>query len=541
MADSVSALHEGYPWIGNGQDRLERCCCIVFTVEYLLKIWACVESPRYRDFNHSYGRFKFASTWWMIFELLILTAFWIDLNIAANVARGFQAVQAIRSFRLFAVLRVEASRSSLWSFVLIFRRHSSELQSSAFLGMLMLIICSTMMYYIEGVAQPEKFSSIPATMWWGVATLTTVGYGDMVPITTLGKIVGLMTMLCGVGLFALPAGILGSAFIEVTQLKEKKKHKQEFMEVEGELYEVEDELHDIHAVVEEENRRIERIENSLETVVAEVREIATTQRAILAALGLNSVKSENSSNASPRSSNISPNGATVDITRRISKSGRRLTVPAPAKDKEKFASGDGDTEEGGKEKKAAGKTRKRMTIGSMPTAATSEGAGKGLNSPADSQDHSPKSGAFGNLLETDFDRAQEEQVENAEDGKNTNRQIASGGTKQKHEEQSENAEGQKNPLRCRSLSGSNGVNSGNSNGEEAHKNLYVNTNGPVTGAPGNDFKPDTKKIPKRRISNPEHDHESLDSQSPANWYSSKRVQSSTPKRASMQNLAPDLA
>jgi voltage-gated potassium channel len=83
------------------------------------------------------------------------------------------------------------------------------------------------MYYAENEAQPEKFSSIPATMWWGIATLTTVGYGDMVPITPLGKILSGIFALAGVGLLALPAGILSSGFFEVLYNKNREKdHKK---------------------------------------------------------------------------------------------------------------------------------------------------------------------------------------------------------------------------------------------------------------------------------------------------------------------------
>ena len=82
---------------------------------------------------------------------------------------------------------------------------------------LLLLLSSSMMYYAENDAQPDVFSSIPETMWWGIITLTTVGYGDVYPITVLGRtLAGLMAVL-GIGLFALPAGILGSGFIEEVQ------------------------------------------------------------------------------------------------------------------------------------------------------------------------------------------------------------------------------------------------------------------------------------------------------------------------------------
>jgi len=86
-----------------------------------------------------------------------------------------------------------------------------------FFGISLLVISSCMMYFIEHDAQPQVFSSIPATMWWAIVTLTTVGYGDTYPITPLGKCLSGMLALLGIGLFALPAGILASGFSEEIQ------------------------------------------------------------------------------------------------------------------------------------------------------------------------------------------------------------------------------------------------------------------------------------------------------------------------------------
>jgi len=90
-----------------------------------------------------------------------------------------------------------------------------------FIVLILLIIASSLMYFVEKDAQPEVFSSIPAAMWWGVATLTTVGYGDVYPVTTIGKLLGAIISLLGIGMFALPAGILASGFAEEIQKRRK--------------------------------------------------------------------------------------------------------------------------------------------------------------------------------------------------------------------------------------------------------------------------------------------------------------------------------
>ena len=85
-----------------------------------------------------------------------------------------------------------------------------------------LVIASALMYFAERDAQPHKFSSVIASLWWGVETLTTIGYGDMVPVTPLGKFIGSIVALIGVGLFALPAGILAAGFVEAVHKKEEE-------------------------------------------------------------------------------------------------------------------------------------------------------------------------------------------------------------------------------------------------------------------------------------------------------------------------------
>jgi voltage-gated potassium channel len=89
-----------------------------------------------------------------------------------------------------------------------------QLISTVFILLILLIIASSMMYFAENRVQPEKFSSIPVTMWWAVATLTTVGYGDVYPITNIGKLIASVIAILGIGMFALPTGILGAGFVE---------------------------------------------------------------------------------------------------------------------------------------------------------------------------------------------------------------------------------------------------------------------------------------------------------------------------------------
>jgi voltage-gated potassium channel len=97
-----------------------------------------------------------------------------------------------------------------------FRRKKDQLIVALTANGLLLLIASSLMYFIETNAQPDAFGSIPKAMWWGIATLTTVGYGDVTPVTPLGQFVGSIVAVLGIGLFALPASIMASGFIEAS-------------------------------------------------------------------------------------------------------------------------------------------------------------------------------------------------------------------------------------------------------------------------------------------------------------------------------------
>jgi len=124
-------------------------------------------------------------------------------------------LRAVRAFRLIRLLKLTRHSASLTLVLEVLKRKRDELLSTAFVAALLLVVSSSLMYYAENATQPEVFSSIPAAMWWGVVTLTTVGYGDVYPVTLVGKLIGAVVAMTGIGLFAMPAGILGSGFMEV--------------------------------------------------------------------------------------------------------------------------------------------------------------------------------------------------------------------------------------------------------------------------------------------------------------------------------------
>jgi len=147
------------------------------------------------------------------------------ITVDARVLRG------IRILRLFRILKLSRYNKAFSQIQYVLKSAKEELVISLCGVLTLLVIASCLMYFIEHDVQPEAFSSIPATMWWGVATLTTVGYGDVYPITAIGKLIGGIMAILGVGLFALPAGILangfGQAIAKSQELEKQDKWSQE--------------------------------------------------------------------------------------------------------------------------------------------------------------------------------------------------------------------------------------------------------------------------------------------------------------------------
>ena len=180
----------------------------IFTIEYVLRVWAITSVKRYA--HPIKGRIHFIFSPIAIIDLLAILPFYIGLF-----TFDLRFVRILRLFRLFRIFKIARYIRAVSTINMVLKEKKEQLHISITLIMVMLLFVSSTMYYIENEAQPDVFSSIPETMWWGVATLTTVGYGDVYPITTLGKILGSVISILGVGLFALPTGILASGFMDV--------------------------------------------------------------------------------------------------------------------------------------------------------------------------------------------------------------------------------------------------------------------------------------------------------------------------------------
>lgn len=186
----------------------------LFTTEYVLRIWVSNLNERYR--HPITGRLRYMVSFMALIDLLAILPFYL-----AFLTVDLRILRALRIFRFVRLAKLTRYVKALQFFGSVIRKKRAELGVTAMIMAILLILASSLMYFAEHEAQPDKFSSIPAAMWWAVATLTTVGYGDILPVTALGKTMGSIIAILGIGMFALPAGLLGSAFIE--EINERKK------------------------------------------------------------------------------------------------------------------------------------------------------------------------------------------------------------------------------------------------------------------------------------------------------------------------------
>ncbi|MEJ8818894.1 ion transporter [Lacibacter sp. H407] len=221
ISNVLVVILETVPWI---HDRyltffyyFDLISVIIFTIEYVLRVWSCDHDPRY---SHTFfGRLKYMFSYEGLIDLLAILPFYVHVVVGLDL-RVLRMLRLLRFLRLF---RLTAYMKSAKMIRNVFVKRASDLKLSVVLILILIIIASSVMYFAEHNAQPAVFSSIPATLWYAIVTLTTVGYGDMIPVTIIGKIMTGVIMLSGVAIFALPAGIITAGFLEEVQHMRGKK------------------------------------------------------------------------------------------------------------------------------------------------------------------------------------------------------------------------------------------------------------------------------------------------------------------------------
>jgi len=195
---------------------IEIITVVAFTVEYLVRMWVSDLHLPLRRYGPIGARLRYVVSPFALIDVAAIAPFYVTL-IAGGVDLRFLLV-----FRLMRLLKLARYSPALASLGRVLREERRALGAAIFVMMVLLMIASTAMYHAERHVQPEVFGSIPDAMWWAMATLTTVGYGDAIPATAFGRILGGVVMVIGIGMYAIPIGIIASGF-------SNEIHRREFV------------------------------------------------------------------------------------------------------------------------------------------------------------------------------------------------------------------------------------------------------------------------------------------------------------------------
>jgi voltage-gated potassium channel len=205
MLATVPILHSTYIRVFSW---FEIFSVAIFTLEYLLRLWVCPLDNRYS--KPFLGQIRFLFTPMALIDLLAILPFYLPLVLSIDM----RFVRIIWLFRIFRIFKLGRYSDAYRLIARVFINKIEYLGISLVFVASLLVVSSSLMFFAENSAQPEVFSSIPAAMWWAIITLTTVGYGDIYPVTLCGKLLSGVLAILGIGLFALPAGILATGFSE---------------------------------------------------------------------------------------------------------------------------------------------------------------------------------------------------------------------------------------------------------------------------------------------------------------------------------------
>lgn len=190
----------------------------LFLLEYLARLWTAAENAG--EGSAWRARLRFILSPWSLIDLLVVLVSFAPLVLANG-----QMLRLLRLFRILRLAKLGRMSSAMQHLVHAIASRRLELALTGVIATGLLIFGATALYWIEGRVQPDQFGSIPRALWWAIVTLTTIGYGDAYPITVGGKIVAAFVAICGIGLIAMPTGILAAAFSEAMQASRNSRRR----------------------------------------------------------------------------------------------------------------------------------------------------------------------------------------------------------------------------------------------------------------------------------------------------------------------------
>ncbi|MDV2468969.1 ion transporter [Acinetobacter chinensis] len=210
LLESVNQIYSTYQFYF---DIFENISIVIFSVEYVLRFWSVVEKS---PFDSGWKvRWQYVTSGAAIIDLLAILPAYVNFFVHID-------LRFLRTLRLLRLLKLTRYFVSLQILLRVIEREKGSFQAVIFILMIMIVMAAAGIYVVESRAQLDVFSSIPASMWWAVVTLTTVGYGDVTPITPIGRFLGALITILGVGLAALPAGILANGLANELELRKQQ-------------------------------------------------------------------------------------------------------------------------------------------------------------------------------------------------------------------------------------------------------------------------------------------------------------------------------
>lgn len=217
--------------------RVEFVSILIFTVEYALRIWTA--NLLFPELNPVRARIRYIISPMAIIDLISILPVLVPVFHSYNLV-GFRVFRLVRLLRIFKLNRYSDALASIGD---VFRKKAQQMIASTFFVFMILILASLLIYYAEHDAQPEQFGNAFSGLWWAVATLTTVGYGDIYPITPLGRFLGAIIAILGIGVVAVPTSILSAGFMETLNKQTAEAEDAEEANVEGQHAETDGHVH----------------------------------------------------------------------------------------------------------------------------------------------------------------------------------------------------------------------------------------------------------------------------------------------------------
>ncbi len=208
----ISIILESFDSLSNSYSNVffvfEVFTVTIFTIEYLLRVWTA--DLKYEGKSKAISRVLYIFSFMALVDLFAILPFYLPMIIPFDL----RFLRILRLTRIFRIFKLNRYSKALNLIAKVIRDKKEELLATISIMILIVLISSTLIYYAEHEIQPAGFPNIVASFWWAIATLTTVGYGDIYPVTGVGKVLSSIIAITGIGLVALPTGILSSGFME---------------------------------------------------------------------------------------------------------------------------------------------------------------------------------------------------------------------------------------------------------------------------------------------------------------------------------------